>query len=59
MDAECRHGGHVVNFPLLNRELHFCYSDDFQIGLPDKSVFGGLDLKWNWSKELKRAEAER
>ena len=59
VDTERRHGGHVVNFSLRNGELRFCYADDFQIRLPDKSVFAGLDLARDWSKELKRAEAER
>ena len=59
MDAERQHGGHVVNFSLLDGDLGFCYADDFQIRLPDKSVFTGLDLARDWSKELKRAEAER
>ena len=59
MDAERCHGGHVVNFSLRDGELSYCYADDFQIRLPDKSVFAGLDLARDWSKELKRAEAER
>jgi len=59
MDTERRHGGHVVNFSLLDGELGFCYADDFQIRLPDKSVFTGLDLARDWSRDLKRAEAER
>ena len=59
MDAERRHGGHVVNFSLLAGELRFCYADDFQVRLPDRTVFAGLELSRDWSKELKRAEAER
>jgi len=59
MDTERLHGGHVVNFSLLEGDLQFCSADDFQIRLPDKSVFTGLDLARDWSKELKRAEAER
>ena len=59
MDTERRHGGHVVNFSLLNGDLSFCYADDFQIRLPDKSVFTGLDLAKDWSSDLKQAEAER
>ena len=59
MDTERRHGGHVVNFSLREGELRFCYADDFQIRLPDRSVFAGLDLAKDWSKDLKRAEAER
>ena len=59
MDTERRHGGHVVNFSLQEGELGFCYADDFQIRLPDKSVFTGLDLAKDWSSDLKRAEAKR
>lgn len=59
VDTERRRGGHVLNFSLLAGELRFCYADDFQIRLPGKSVFAGLDLARDWSKELKRAEAER
>ena len=59
VDTARQRGGHVVNFTLLNGELRYCYADDFQIRLPDKSVFAGLDLARDWSKELKRAEAER
>ena len=59
MDTERRHGGHVVNFSLLDGELRCCYADDFQIRLPDKSAFAGLDLARDWSKELECAEAER
>ena len=49
----------MLNFSLRDGELSYCYADDFQIRLPDKSVFAGLDLARDWSKELKRAEAER
>ena len=59
VDADRRRGGHVVNFSLLAGVLRFCYADDFQIRLPGKSVFAGLDLARDWSTELKRAEAER
>ena len=59
VDAERRRGGHVVNFSLLKGVLRFCYADDFQIRLPGKAVFAGLDLAKDWSRELKRAEAER
>ena len=59
MDSERRRGGHVVNFSLLAGELRFCYADDFQIRLPGPAVFAGLDLTKDWSKDLKRAEAER
>ena len=59
MDSERRRGGHVVNFSLLAGELRFCYADDFQIRLPDPAVLAGLDLTKDWSKDLKRAEAER
>ena len=59
MDAARQRGGHVVNFSLLNGELRFCHADDYQIRLPDPEVLSGLDLSRNWSKELKRAEAER
>ena len=59
VDTERRHGGHVVNFDLLSGELRYCHAEDFQIRLPDRSVFAGLDLAKDWSRELKRAEAER
>jgi len=59
VDAERLHGGHVLNFSLLEGELRFCYADDFQIRLPDKSMFDGLDLAKDWSNDLKKAEAER
>ena len=59
VDAERRHGGHVVNFSLLGGVLRLCRADDFQIRLPAPEVFDGLDLSRDWSKELKRAEAER
>ena len=59
MDTERCHGGHVVNFSLLEGTLSFCYADDFHVRLPDKSVFTGLDLAKDWSSDLKQAEAER
>ena len=58
-DTERRHGGHVVNFSLLEGELSLCHADDFQIHLPPATVLAGLDTKKDWSNELKRAEAER
>ena len=51
--------GHVVNFSLPEGNLLHCHADDFQIRLPDPEVLSGLDLSRDWSKELKRAEAER
>ena len=59
MDAERRHGGHVVNFSLQEGELRFCRAEDFQIRLPAPEALAGLDLDRDWSRELKRAEAER
>ncbi len=59
MDAERQHGGHVVNFSLLSGVLRLCYADDFQIRLPAPEALAGLDLCRDWSKDLKRAEAER
>ena len=59
VDAARQHGGHVVNFSLLEGELRFCHADDFQIRLPDAAVLAGLDLAKDWSGELKQAEAER
>ena len=59
MDAERRRGGHVVNFSLREGVLRFCHADDFQIRLPPPEVLAGLDLGRDWSRELKRAEAER
>lgn len=59
VDAARQRGGHVVNFSLRNGELSFCHADDFQIRLPAPEVLSGLDLSRDWSKELKRAEAER
>ena len=59
MDTERRHGGHVVNFSLLEGDLRYCHAEDFQIRLPPPEVLSGLDLERDWSKELKRAEAER
>ena len=60
VDAERRHGGHVVNFSLTKGELRTCYANDFQIRLPDDpAVLFGLDLAKDWSHDLKKAEAER
>ena len=59
MDTARKHGGHVVNFSLRSGELRFCHAGDFQIRLPAPEVLAGLDLGRDWSKELKRAEAER
>ena len=59
MDAARQRGGHVVNFSLREGELRCCHADDFQIRLPAPEVLAGLDLNRDWSKELKRAEAER
>lgn len=60
VDAERRHGGHVVNFALTEGELRYCHANDFQIRLPDDpSVLSGLDLAKDWSHDLKKAEAER
>ena len=59
MDAERRHGGHVVNFSLREGNLRYCHADDLQIRLPPPEVLAGLDLARDWSRELKRAEAER
>ena len=59
MDAERRHGGHVVNFSLQTGKMRYCHADDFQIRLPDAAILAGLDLARDWSVELKRAEAER
>ena len=59
MDAERKHGGHVVNFSLRSGVLLVCHADDFQIRLPAPEALAGLDLGRDWSKDLKRAEAER
>jgi len=59
MDAERRHGGHVVNFSIQEGELRYCTATDFQIRLPDAATLAGLNLARDWSEELKRAEAER
>ena len=60
VDAERRHGGHVVNFALTEGELRYCHANDFQIRLPDDpAVLSGLDLAKDWSHDLKKAEAER
>ena len=60
MDEARKHGGHVVNFSLLEGDLSFCHAGDYHIRLPDSpDIFAGLDLNRDWSRELKKAEAER
>ena len=59
VDAERRHGGHVVNFSIQEGELRCCNASDFQIRLPDAATLSGLNLARDWSDELKQAEAER
>ena len=60
MDETRKHGGHVVNFALLEGDLSFCHASDYHIRLPDSpDVFAGLDLNRDWSGDLKKAEAER
>lgn len=60
MDADRRCGGHVVNFSIDEGKLGFCLAHDFRILLPGSpSVFAGLDLNRDWSREQKKAEAER
>ena len=57
MDSARQHGGHVVNFTLQQGRLRTCRASDFRILLPE--VLDGLDLDRDWSKDLKKAEAER
>jgi acetolactate decarboxylase len=60
MDADRKHGGHVLNFSIVEGKLSFCRANDFQIRLPDSpDTFAGLDLNRDWSADLKAAEAER
>lgn len=60
MDETRKHGGHVVNFSLLEGDLSYCRAGDYHIRLPESpEVFAGLDLGRDWSRELKKAEAER
>ena len=59
IDTERRHGGHVVNFSLLDGELGLCCADDFQIRLPPAETLADPELTRDWSAELKKAEAER
>ena len=60
MDEARKHGGHVVNFSLIEGDLSFCHASDFHIRLPGSpDAFAGLDLGRDWSRELKKAEAER
>ena len=60
MDADRGHGGHVVNFALREGDLSFCRAGDYHVRLPDSpDIFAGLDLNRDWSRDLKKAEAER
>ena len=60
MDEARKHGGHVLNFSLLEGNMSFCHAGDYHIRLPESpDVFAGLDLNRDWSRELKKAEAER
>ncbi len=59
MDSERQHGGHVVNFSLLEGELRLCHADDYQIHLPPATVLAELETAKDWSSDLKQAEAER
>ena len=60
MDEDRKQGGHVVNFSLIEGDLSFCHARDYHIRLPDSpDTFAGLDLDRDWSRELKKAEAER
>jgi len=60
MDESRKHGGHVLNFDLIEGDLGFCHAGDYHIRLPDSpDIFAGLDLGRDWSRELKKAEAER
>ena len=59
VDTARRHGGHVLNFSLRSGELRLCHADDYLIRLPAPEVLSELDLNRDWSKEQKRAEAER
>ena len=60
MDADRKHGGHVVNFALREGDLSLCRASNYHLRLPDSpDVFAGLDLNKDWSRDLKKAEAER
>ena len=60
MDEGRKHGGHVLNFSLIEGDLGFCHASDYHIRLPGSpDIFAGLDLNRDWSRELKKAEAER
>jgi len=60
MDEARKHGGHVLNFSLIEGKLSFCRAGDYHIRLPESpDIFAGLDLNRDWSMELKKAEAER
>ena len=57
VDADRRHGGHVVNFSLKQGVMRICRAREFQIVLPD--VLDELDLDRDWSEDMRQAEAER
>ncbi len=57
VDADRRHGGHVVNFFLKQGVMRICRAREFQIVLPD--VLDELDLDRDWSDDMRKAEAER
>ena len=57
VDADRRHGGHVVNFSLKQGVMRICWAREFQIVLPD--VLDELDLDRDWSDDMRKAEAER
>ena len=60
MDEDRKHGGHVLNFDLIEGDLSLCTASDYHIRLPDSpDIFAGLDLNRDWSRELKKAEVER
>ena len=60
MDEARKHGGHVLNFSLIEGDLSLCIASDYHIRLPySPDIFAGLDLDRDWSRELKKAEAER
>lgn len=60
IDAERKHGGHVLNFALKRGTLKTCTCGQFDIRLPGcPDALDGLDLSRDRSDELKRAEAER
>lgn len=60
IDAERKHGGHVLNFALKGGTLKTCMCGQFDIRLPGRpEALGGLDLSRDRSEDLKRAESER